>query len=96
MLNQVVLVGRITSIPEEEKKDKIIISVPRAYKNTDGEYENDFITIQLFKSLSENAFEYLTTGDLVGIKGRLQTKDDKVIVCAEKLTFLSSKREDGE
>lgn len=96
MLNQVVLVGRITSIPEEEKKDKIIIAVPRAYKNADGEYENDFITIQLFKSLSENAFEYLTTGDLVGVKGRLQTKDDKVIVCAEKLTFLSSKREDGE
>ena len=90
MLNQVVLVGRITEIPETEEKNKIIISVPRAFKNSDGEYDVDFIPVQLFKPLNESVKEYLTTGDLVGVKGRLQ------VIEAEKLTFLSSKSKEEE
>ena len=96
MLNQVVLVGRITEIPETEEKNKIIISVPRAFKNSDGEYDVDFIPVQLFKPLNESVKEYLTTGDLVGVKGRLQVIDKELLVVAEKLTFLSSKSKEEE
>lgn len=87
MLNQVVLVGRITDIPKE--KNKIIIAVQRPYKNNDGVYEVDFISIQLFDSINDNSKLYLTIGDLVGVKGRLQTKENELLIVADKLTYLS-------
>ena len=48
-MNQVVLVGRLTSDPEAvkveggHKKSVFSVAVPRSYKNSNGEYETDFI-----------------------------------------------------
>ena len=92
MLNQSVLVGRLTSKPElvEEdgkKKVSISISVPRPYKNEDGEYEADIIPIELWQGIAEKTTEYCVKGDLIGIKGHLKNENDKII-------FLSSKTQD--
>lgn len=87
MLNQVVLVGRIEQLQKDEKGISITIVVPRSYKNEDGIYENDYIIIKLYKGISESAYEYCKKGDLVGIKGRLQMKDNLEVI-AEKVTFL--------
>lgn len=55
----------------------------------------------LFKGIAENTVEYCHKGDLLGIKGRIQTRkiEDEtpkqvMEVIAEKVTFLSSKRTD--
>lgn len=102
MLNQVVMVGRITGQPNLEKKEdgskytNIKIAVPRSYKNEEGIYDTDFIDCVLCSSLAENAVEYCKQGDLVGIKGRLQNNDNILNVVAEKLTFLSSSRKSDE
>lgn len=107
MLNQVVLVGRLVKDPElretEEGKKltNITIAVPRNYKNIDGEYDTDFIDCVLWAGVAESTVDYCHKGDLLGIKGRLQTnsfeKDGetklKMNVIAEKITFLTSKRE---
>ena len=100
MLNQVVIVGRLVSDPQinetenEIKVATITLAVPRSYKNVDGEYETDFITCTLWNGIAGTTAEYCKKGDLIGIKGRLQSNDNKLEVVAEKVTFLSSKKED--
>ena len=100
MLNQVVLVGRmINEIEvkqnEEGRKQSIItLAVNRIYKNVDGEYETDMIPIILWYGIAENVKEYCKKGDVVGIRGRLQVIDEKLYVIADKVTFLSSKKND--
>ena len=109
MLNQVVLVGRLTKevelkeMEDGKKLANITIAIPRSYKNVDGEYESDFIDCVLWNGIAENTSEYCKKGDIVGVKGRLQTsnyeKEDgskvfKLDVVAEKVTFLSSRSKD--
>jgi len=109
MLNQTVLVGRLVKDPElyetenGNKVTHITLAVPRSYKNIDGEYDTDFISCVLWKGIAENAVEYCHKGDLLGVKGRIQsrkieldeqTKREIVEVVAEKVTFLSSKKAD--
>ena len=110
-MNQVVLVVRLTSNPEvittesDKKKTAITIAVARPFKNTEGIYESDFIRCILWNNIALNACEYCHTGDVIGIKGRLQTRsyedenhERKFImeVIAERITFLSSnKKEDS-
>lgn len=105
MLNQIILVGRLVKDPEvkesqNKKISRITLAVPRAYKNSNGEYETDFLECTLWQGVAENTFTYCKKGDLVGIRGRLQSnrfeKDGvtvyKTEVLAEKVTFLSTKK----
>ena len=79
---------------------KLPLAIPRSFKNADGEYETDFVECTLWNNIAENTAEYCKKGDIVGVKGRLQTnnyeKEDgskvfKLDVVAEKVTFLSSR-----
>lgn len=106
MLNQLALVGRLVrnlEIKEGESGKKyanITLAVPRSFKNINGEYETDFIDCTLWDVLAKNTMDYCKKGDLLAIRGRLQSsvyeKDDKkyhmLNVIAEKVTFLNSKK----
>ena len=104
MLNQVVMVGRLTSDPEinevenDRKVATITLAVQRSYKNAEGVYETDFIKCTLWNGIAENTAEYCKKGDVIGVKGRIQTTnvDDKIVmeVVAEKVSFLSSRKEE--
>ncbi len=110
MLNNVVLVGRLTKNPEivnckekDKKRTVITLAVSRNYKNVDGIYETDFIRCVLWNAIATNTCEYCHSGDIVGIKGRLESKsyenEDKEMkfiteVVAEKITFLSNEKKD--
>ena len=108
MLNQSVIVGRLVRDPElyetenGNKVTNITLAVPRSYKNMDGEYETDFINCTLWKGIAENAAEYCHKGDLLGVKGRLQSRTIEeeehnttvMELVAEKVTYLSSKKVD--
>lgn len=106
MLNQIMLVGRLVQDPqikELENKIKtscITLAVSRCYKNSDGIYETDFIPCILYKDIAEKTVEYCKKGDIIGVKGRIQTRqeEDKNIIeiVAEKVTFLSSRKESEE
>lgn len=104
MLNQVVLVGRIVKTPElrttetGKKTATVTLAVPRSYKNMNGEYDTDFLDCTLWTNIAENTTEYCQTGDMVGVKGRIQTrviqnedgsKKKKTEIVAEKVTFLA-------
>ena len=107
MLNQVVIAGRLTGDPVVEeveggkKVSSITVAVPRSYKNVDGTYDTDFIRCTLWGGIAENTAEYCKKGDIVGVKGRIQTssyetedgnKKYAMEVVAEKISFLSSKK----
>ena len=57
MLNNVVLVGRLTKDPSlsegenETKRLNITIAIPRDYKNQDGIYDTDFISCVLWNTV---------------------------------------------
>ena len=107
MLNHVVVAGRLTSDPVVEetengkKVSSITVAVPRSYKNVDGTYDTDFIRCTVWGGIAENTCEYCKKGDIVGVKGRIQTssyetedgnKKYAMEVVAEKISFLSSKK----
>ena len=108
MLNQVVLVGRLTDDVEVVKTENgksystITLAVQRSFKNSEGVYEADFIRCKLWNGIAENSSQYCHKGDIVGIKGRIQVdkfedkanNEDKFMteIIAEKVTFLSSKK----
>ena len=109
MLNQTVIVGRLVRDPEVIETDNgkkvadIKLAVPRSYKNMNGEYETDYIDCVLWTGIAENTSEYCKKGDILGLKGRVQTRayeiDDKkkyvTEVVAEKVTFLSPPHRDN-
>lgn len=90
MLNQAIVVGRLKNI----ENGKVVLAVPRSYKNAEGEYETDYIEAKLSKSISDNVLSYCEVEDLVGIKGRLESDLNRMYVIAEKVTFLSSRKKD--
>lgn len=109
MLNQVILVGRLVRDPELQvtdsgkKRSSITLAVSRGYKNQNGEYDTDFFDCTLWTGIAENTHEYCKSGDVIGVKGRLQTwmlenddgtKSKRMEIIAEKVTFLSSAKND--
>ncbi len=107
MLNNVILVGRLTQDPEimeidnQKKVTTVILAVNRNFKNSDGLYETDFIRCILWNSVAATTTEYCRVGDVIGVKGRLQTskyedENHKIHyitdVIAERVTFLSTNK----
>ena len=100
-MNFVTLVGRLVNEPTIEENDNIkktilTIAVTRSFRNADGVYETDLIPCVMWNGIASNVCDYCHKGDVVGIKGRLQMKDNNSEVIAEKVTFLSSKAENKE
>ena len=111
MINQVMLVGRLTKTPElfltenGKKGSFITLAVGRPYKNQDGQYDADFLDCTLWTGIAENTAEYCKKGDIVGIRGRIQskiidnedgTKYKRMEIVAEKVTFLSPAKKDDD
>ena len=98
MLNQIILVGRVQDIKQEQKKVIATLSVPQSFKNISGEYEVNIIDVSIYGTIAETTQEYAKKGDLIGVKGRLQRleKDKTLEVIAERVTFLSTRKEDEE
>ncbi len=110
MLNQIVLVGRLVKDPvlketeQGKKRSFITLAIPRSFKNAEGSYDTDFIDCILWDGIAKNTAEYCKKGDVIGVKGRLQSRKyemDKttkfvIEVIAEKVTFLTSHKEADE
>ncbi len=111
MHNMVYLIGRLTEDPQikvyEDEKEKLTINlaVSRSFKNEDGIYETDYIRCILWNALATHTCEYCKKGDLVGIKGRIQTRsyedEDKNIkyiteIIVDRISFLASASKNKE
>ncbi len=105
MHNFVGLIGRLTDNPELKKYDEgktrlsINLAVQRDYKSEDGLYGTDFIRCVLWNGIANHVNEYCHKGDLLAVKGRLQSRsyeeneEKKYIseVIVDRVSFLSSR-----
>lgn len=97
MLNQFIIVGRIVKDLEKES-NVITIAIPRHYKNEDGEYDTDFVDVTIDGTLAKTTIEYFKKGDIIEVKGNIKSEISndirKMLLVAERVNFLSSKKAD--
>ena len=80
MINNVVLVGRMTSdaelryTPSNQAVATFSLAVNRNFKNQNGEREADFINVVIWRQQAENLANWAKKGALIGVTGRIQTR----------------------
>ena len=90
MINLVTFIGRINYIYTEDnileiKCTKII------YKDTIKVGEEEvYIPVIVGDSMMKHVQQYCNINDIVGVKGWLKNRDEKLVVMADKLTFLTA------
>lgn len=81
MINRAVLTGRLTRDPELRYTTSGIatisfsLAVDRQFRNQNGEREADFINCVIWRRSAENFANFTRKGSLVGIDGRIQTRN---------------------
>lgn len=81
MINSTVLVGRMTKdaelryTPNNQAVATFTLAVNRNFKNQNGEREADFINCVIWRQAAENLANWAKKGTLVGIAGRIQTRN---------------------
>jgi len=81
MINRVVLTGRLTKDPELRYTQSGVASssfnlaVDRRYKSQNGDREADFVNCVVWRKSAENFANFFHKGSLVGIEGRIQTRN---------------------
>ncbi len=80
-MNKVIIIGRNTKEIElkmtasQTPVVEFSVAVKRTFKNANGEYESDFFNCVAFSKLAETISRYVRKGDLIGVEGRLQTRN---------------------
>ena len=108
-MNKVILIGRTTksielkTTPQGTSIVNFVIAVNRPFKNANGEKESDFLNCVAFSKLAETLSHYVNKGDLIGIEGRIQTRNytDKdgnnrysTEIVVENVEFLQQKKQE--
>ena len=80
MLNNIVLIGRLTRDPELRYTTSngtavatFTLAVNRRFKG-DGGQEADFVPVVVWRKQAENCAQYIGKGSLVAVEGRLQIR----------------------
>ena len=105
-MNTVQLIGRLTKDPELKYTQSGVattsftLAVNRNFTNANGEREADFIMCTAWRKTAELVCQYLGKGSMVGINGRIQTRNYEnqqgqrvyvTEVIVDELTFVESK-----
>lgn len=81
MINNVVLVGRLTKDPDLRYTTSsaavatFTLAVNRTFTNQSGEREADFVNCVIWRKSAENLSKFARKGSLVGVVGRIQTRN---------------------
>lgn len=110
-MNKFIAIGRSTKdvelkyTPSNTALADFSIAVKRTFKSADGEYESDFFNCIAFGKLAETISKYVRKGDMVGIEGRVQTRNylDKegnkkyvTEIVVENIDFLQPKKQSAD
>ena len=108
MINSVILTGRLTKNIDLRQTSAgkamtyFTLAVNRVFKKEQGGSDADFITCVAFGKQAENMARYLTQGSLIGVEGRISTRnfqgnDGKTVyvteVIAGNVSFLETKKQ---
>ena len=110
MINRVVLTGRLTRDVDLRYTQggaavaTFNLAVDRRFTNQQGEREADFVSCVIWRKPAENFANFFHKGSLVGIEGRIQTRNYEnqqgqrvyvTEVIVENFSFLESKSSTG-
>lgn len=110
MINECVLVGRLTKDPEMRytpsgvATTSFTIAVNRTFTNQEGEREADFIPIVTWRKTAENVANFMKKGSLVAVVGRIQVRNYEnnegrrvyvTEIVAENVQFLDNRNVDN-
>lgn len=104
-MNVCVIIGKVLSKPKIKKSDEekgeyqILLETYRPFKMSDGSSKKDIFPIVLWKGLADEVKSNVQVGDIVAIKGRMESECRKIgdndefmsSIIAEKMTFILSK-----
>lgn len=111
MLNSVTLIGRtvedlkVVTTESGLKTCKMVLACQRGFKNQEtGEYDTDFIPVQLWQIVAEMASQNCKKGSTVCVKARLATRNVEaegvkfktVEVIGERVIFINLKSSENE
>lgn len=103
MFNQIVLAGTVKEIPQIKETSQgvhygsLVMDVKREYRNSDGNFDFDTISVTLWRSVVDHCVSICNKGDVVAVKGRLHSsifnRDDGSVfynyeIIAEKVFVL--------
>ena len=100
-MNKVMLVGRLTKMPElKEVKDKKVCEFTIATNRANGK-DADFINCVVWNNQAENLCKYQVKGNIISVIGELRVdsyeiegnKRYKTYVMVNNIEFLESKKE---
>ena len=110
MINNVVLMGRLTAVPELKTTQSGIstvrfsVAVERRYNKQGDERQTDFIDCVAWRQTAEFVSKYFNKGSMIAVIGSIQTRnyEDKngnkrkaVEVQVDNVSFCGSKGETG-
>ena len=93
MLNEVILVGRIASLPININKHlaKMFIDTREPYKNSQGTFSINHLPIYLCRGDAKTIYENGKLGSYLFLKGRLkQSSQEQLEIVADKVTILNN------
>ena len=80
--NVVLLVGKLIEILEHE----LVIQITG---------EEDLVPISVGQNIMDAVKTYDQIGNIMGVKGKIKAKDSRVIIEANKITFMSRNQSEG-
>lgn len=87
-LNNTILVGRYYSLTKIDESVSCLVIV---IKENDGDIS---IPVIIGNDVADKISEYCKYDDVIGIKGKIDADKDGIIIVANKVTFLQTKRAD--
>lgn len=109
-MNTICLIGNLTADPiiknlTANTACRFTLAVRRKYKNSDGEYETDFIEVVAWGKKAELCEKYLKKGNKAGVTGSLQGREFETQtgekrrvweVVLEEVEFLSANKTEAK
>lgn len=80
--NVVILIGKLIEILEHE----LVIQITG---------EEDLVPISVGQNIIDSVRAYNQIGNIMGVKGKIKAKDSRVIIEANKITFMSRNQSEG-
>lgn len=101
MMNSCVIIGRVIEKPKRKiafsnNQYDLLIESARPFHEEDGTVKKDVFNVRLWKGLAEKCCDMCHTGDILAIKGRMEseckgegeTLEYYTQIIAEKITFV--------
>ena len=79
-MNKIIIIGHVCAKPEAHTtqngitNSRFTVAVQRKFKNADGNYDADFLTVVAWRQTADFCNKYLDKGRKVAVEGSLQTR----------------------